>query len=146
MYSEMSLSGSSDSRCRSWATIRFAIWSSTGVPRKMIRSLSRRLYMSKARSPREVCSPTIGTSGLIVLASFTSSAGILPTVAIAPACLGRVVTGLVGGALAARGPELAGPGLRVLGIVLSGGPELLTGLGLLDADRRGLGHEQLERL
>jgi hypothetical protein len=27
----MSLSGSSDSRCRSCATIRFAIWSSTGA-------------------------------------------------------------------------------------------------------------------
>ena len=39
----MSLSGSSDSRCRSWATIRLAIWSSTGVPRKTMRSLSRRL-------------------------------------------------------------------------------------------------------
>src|ERR1700745_2133045 len=36
----------------------------------MIRSLRRRLYMSNARSPREVCSTTIGTSGLIVLASF----------------------------------------------------------------------------
>src|SRR6266704_98410 len=34
----------------------------------MIRSLSRRLYMSNARSPREVCSTTMGTSGLIVLA------------------------------------------------------------------------------
>jgi len=42
MYSEMSLSGSSDSRCRSCATMRFAIWSSTGVPRNTIRSFSRR--------------------------------------------------------------------------------------------------------
>src|SRR6266566_1958987 len=65
---EMSFSGSSDSRCSSWATIRLAIWSSTGVPRKMIRSFSRRLYMSNARSPREVCSTTMGMSGLIVLA------------------------------------------------------------------------------
>src|SRR6476661_8150952 len=39
----MSLSGSSDSRWRSWATIRFAIWSSTGVPRKMMRSFRRLL-------------------------------------------------------------------------------------------------------
>ena len=36
------LSGSSDSRCRSSATTRLAIWSSIGAPRKMIRSLSRR--------------------------------------------------------------------------------------------------------
>jgi hypothetical protein len=39
---KMSLSGSSDSRWRSCAIIRFAIWSSTGVPRKTIRSARRR--------------------------------------------------------------------------------------------------------
>src|SRR6516162_8895002 len=39
--------------------------------------------MSKARSPREVCSTTIGTSGLIVLASFACRAGFLPTLAMA---------------------------------------------------------------
>ena len=51
----MSLSGFSDSRCSSWAQIRFAIVSSIGVPRKMMCSLSRREYRSKARSPRLVC-------------------------------------------------------------------------------------------
>src|SRR5437588_12184936 len=37
--------------------------------------------MSNARSPREVCSTTIGTSGLIVLASFAFCGGFLPNVA-----------------------------------------------------------------
>src|SRR5687767_12609540 len=60
----MSLSGSEDSRCSSWATIRFATWSSTALPRKMIRSLSRREKMSNSRSPRAVRSMTIGTSGM----------------------------------------------------------------------------------
>jgi hypothetical protein len=38
----MSFSGSSDSRCRSWATTRFATASSTALPTITIRSLSRR--------------------------------------------------------------------------------------------------------
>ena len=42
MYRLMSLSGSSLSRCRSWAMIRFATLSSMGVPRNTIRSLSSR--------------------------------------------------------------------------------------------------------
>jgi hypothetical protein len=42
MYMEMSLSGSSDLSRMSWATIVLAIWSSIGVPTKMIRSSSRR--------------------------------------------------------------------------------------------------------
>ena len=42
--------------------IRDAIESSIGVPRKTILSLSRREYISKARSERPVCSTTIGTS------------------------------------------------------------------------------------
>ena len=37
-----------------------ATWSSTAVPRKMIRSLSRREKMSQPRSPRWVCSMTVG--------------------------------------------------------------------------------------
>src|SRR4051812_18425354 len=60
----MSLSGSDDSRCSSWATIRFAIWSSTAEPRKMMRSLSSREKMSYSRSPRAVRSMTIGTRGI----------------------------------------------------------------------------------
>ena len=38
----MSLSGSSDSMEELARTTRLAIWSSIGVPRKMIRSFSRR--------------------------------------------------------------------------------------------------------
>src|ERR671937_1203096 len=57
----MSFSGSSLSRCSSWAMIRLATVSSIGVPRKMIRSFSSREKMSKERSPRLVCSMTIGT-------------------------------------------------------------------------------------
>src|ERR1700680_1334215 len=64
MYSEMSFSGSALSRCKSCATTRFATWSSIGVPRKMIRSLSSLEYMSNSRSPRAVCSITIGISGI----------------------------------------------------------------------------------
>src|SRR3954462_15259644 len=60
----MSLSASTDSRCRSWATMRFAIWSSTGWPRKTIRSLSRREKMSYSRSPRALRSTTVGTRGM----------------------------------------------------------------------------------
>ena len=42
MYSEMSFSGSSAARNSIWAMIRLAIWSSIGVPRKMMFSLSSR--------------------------------------------------------------------------------------------------------
>src|SRR4030095_8913968 len=57
----MSLSGSSASRYSIWAITRFASSSSMKVGRKMMRSLSRREKMSNARSPRGVCSTTIGT-------------------------------------------------------------------------------------
>src|SRR6266508_2939687 len=57
----MSLSGSSLSRCSNWAMTRLAMVSSIGVPRKMMRSLSSLEKMSKERSPRLVCSMTIGT-------------------------------------------------------------------------------------
>src|SRR5437764_2888148 len=60
----MSLSGSSASRKSSWAITRFARSSSMKVGRKMIRSLSRREKMSNARSPRGVCSTTIGTRAM----------------------------------------------------------------------------------
>jgi hypothetical protein len=58
----MSVSGSSASRKSSWATIRFADVSPTSVPRKMIRSRSRREKMSNERSKRPSDSTTIGTS------------------------------------------------------------------------------------
>src|SRR5215213_3584817 len=57
----MSLSGSSLSRWSSWAMTRLAMVSSIGVPRKMIRSLRSREKMSNERSPRLVCSMTMGT-------------------------------------------------------------------------------------
>jgi hypothetical protein len=41
-YMTTSLSGSSDSRISSWAMIRLATVSSTGVPKKMMRSFASR--------------------------------------------------------------------------------------------------------
>src|ERR687888_69832 len=60
----MSLSGSSASRKSSWAITRFARSSSMKVGRKMMRSFNRREKMSNARSPRGVCSITIGTRAI----------------------------------------------------------------------------------
>jgi hypothetical protein len=58
----MSLSGSSASRNSICAIARLATLSSIGVPMKMMLSFSSREKMSYARSPRLVCSTTIGTS------------------------------------------------------------------------------------
>src|ERR1700704_2336551 len=91
--------------------------------------------MSNARSPREVCSTTMGTSGLIVLASFACSAGFLPNVA--------TVVQPPRGSSATRRPELAGP---LLGVLLARLPQLLARLGLVDRDRLRLVDEQLQRL
>src|SRR6185436_13515818 len=63
----MSLSGSSASRNSIWAMTRLASSSSMNVGRKMIRSLSNREKMSNARSPRGVCSMTIGTRAMFNL-------------------------------------------------------------------------------
>src|SRR5262249_14666688 len=63
----MSLSGSSASRNSIWAMTRLASSSSMKVGRKMIRSLRRREKMSKARSPRGVCSTTMGTKAIGLL-------------------------------------------------------------------------------
>src|SRR2546426_1639652 len=60
----MSLSGSSASRNSICAITRFARSSSMNVGRKMIRSLNSREKMSNARSPRGVCSTTIGTNAI----------------------------------------------------------------------------------
>src|SRR6266540_5659016 len=65
----MSLSGSSLSRWRSWAMTRLAMLSSMGVPRKMMRSLSSLEKMSKERSPRLVCSITMGTRLALAMGS-----------------------------------------------------------------------------
>src|SRR5688572_8882641 len=79
--------------------------------------------MSKARSPREVCSTTIGTSGLIGRASLATRTR-------------RPASG-------ARGPDLRG---ALLVLLLVGRPELLARRGLLDRDRRGVLDEQVDRL
>src|SRR5438477_2522496 len=63
----MPLSGPSASRNNICAMTRLASSSSMNVGRKMIRSLSRREKMSKARSPRGVCSMTIGTRAILRL-------------------------------------------------------------------------------
>src|SRR5437764_10572274 len=103
--------------------------------------------MSNARSPREVCSTTIGTNGLMVLASFACTPGFLPNVATADRR--PVRADYVAAAAAPRGassasgrPELPAATLRAL---LAGRPKLLPRLRLLDADRLRLGHEQLDR-
>src|SRR5690349_16371536 len=97
--------------------------------------------MSNARSPREVCSTTMGTSGLIVLASFASSGGFLPNVATRYRRPRTLWTGVWTGS-AAGGPELAGrAGGPVFSVVLVRRPELVPSLGLLDADGLGFAHE-----
>src|SRR4029453_15160133 len=63
----MSLSGSSASRNSIWAMTRLASSSSMNVGRKMIRSLSSREKMSNARSPRGVCSITMGTRAITTI-------------------------------------------------------------------------------
>src|SRR4030042_5447957 len=56
----MSFSGFSASRKSIWAMTTEAWWSSIVSPRKITLSLSRREKMSYARSPRLVCSTTMG--------------------------------------------------------------------------------------
>ena len=115
--------------------------------------------MSNARSPREVCSTTIGTSGLTVLASFRFVGSNPPGAPSAALALARARSGessnrsgplrkatgigpwtdLEGGARlrSRRRPAARRRPRRPL---LLGRPELLARLGLLDGDRRrGLG-------
>src|SRR5829696_6814518 len=107
--------------------------------------------MSNARSPREVCSTTIGTSGLTVLASFR-----LPGANPAYERLrrahpldrgessnGRRPANPVG-RLASGRPETAGPGFR--GLVRARSPELFARLRLLDRDRLGRVGDAVDRL
>src|SRR4051794_4624662 len=107
--------------------------------------------MSNARSPRDVCSTTIGTSGLTVLASFRlsganpayerlrrahpldrgeSSNGPGPSNPVARLASGR--------------PEPARSGL--LRLVGARSPELVARLRLLDGDRRGGLRDAVDRL
>ena len=69
IYILISLSGSSLSRYRSWATNKFATWSFIGVPRNIILSFNNREYMSKALSPLVPLSITIGIIflGLLII-------------------------------------------------------------------------------
>src|SRR5215510_2273394 len=108
--------------------------------------------MSNARSPREVCSTTIGTSGLTVLASFrferSSPAQVHvgwepgDSLAIAGGPKTRLKASL-NLTLATGRPELA---RRAAGLLAAGRPQLVARLRLLDRDRlRGL-RDQVERL
>src|ERR1044072_3042019 len=88
--------------------------------------------MSTAPSPRELCSTTIGTSGLTVLASFRferSSPALIhvggepgESLAIARARKTRLTASL-NPASAARRPELTG---RAAGLLAAGRPQLLA--------------------
>src|SRR4051812_45673798 len=109
--------------------------------------------MSKARSPRDVCSTTMGTSGLMLLALFRSSIRIPaggpqgvgdgseePTNRLFPdsASGGHRASGGAG-PLRTRGPDRLFDALRLL---LVGRPQLLAGTRLLGRDRlRVLGNE-----
>src|SRR5690349_17260830 len=86
--------------------------------------------MSKARSPRDVCSTTMGTSGLMVLASVWRRDS--------KSCRGSLPTGCPGSgrswpdgqeALRVGRPELLVA--RALGLVVAGRPDLVLRLGLL---------------
>src|SRR4051794_36642929 len=94
--------------------------------------------MSNARSPREVCSTTIGTSGLTVFSFFRvvrsvpsdpSGAGVTPT----PPNSGESSNGHRALRRAARGPggPVSGLGPRLLG---AGREGQVARLGVLDAD------------
>src|SRR5690349_15211067 len=104
--------------------------------------------MSKARSPRDVCSTTMGTRGLMVLASFS-------VVRAVPACRGSLATaqwrsswavGRSGRPLRRLRPGRPQARGRVLaGRFLLGRPELVAGLGLLDGYRSRRVGEQVDR-
>src|SRR5688500_12114078 len=98
--------------------------------------------MSNARSPRDVCSTTIGTRGLISIGSRSASVTFLFR------CSTLAVRQCIEARSSASGrPELAGlaslfGALALGGLALLGRPDRLTGLGLLHGDRlRGLGDQ-----
>src|SRR3954471_23945278 len=107
--------------------------------------------MSNARSPRDVCSTTIGTSGLTVLASFRFEYSNPSTSATArrrsPGR--RLATGPWGPDRVYRPVRRSGirrPQLTAGGLVGPGRPQLVARLRLLDGDRRGRLRDQVERL
>src|SRR2546422_7252250 len=91
--------------------------------------------MSNARSPREVCSTTMGTSGLRVLALVSLRAA-------------DSSTRLAGPSVIRGGPQPAGrsDAARLLGPLGAGRPQPLPGLRLADRDRLGARGDQLHRL
>src|SRR5438876_1169019 len=91
--------------------------------------------MSNARSPREVCSTTMGMSGLIVLALVSLRAA-------------DSSTRLAGPSVIRGGPQPAGrsDAGRLLGPLGAGRPQPLPGLRLADRDRLGAPGDQLPRL
>src|SRR3954467_14871569 len=97
--------------------------------------------MSNARSPREVCSTTIGTSGLTVLASFRFERSVPAQLHVGwepgdSLAIGRArkarLTASLNLTLAAGSPELT----RLAGLLATGGPQLAPGPPLLDRDGR----------
>src|SRR5712691_3516796 len=98
IYMLMSLVASSLWRYSSCATVTLAIWSSIGVPIKMIRSFNRREKMSQPRSPRGVDSTTLG---IIPLGSRISalpfihfgSLGLKTAPILAPSSLSKTTNG-----------------------------------------------------
>src|SRR5215210_4101348 len=110
--------------------------------------------MSNARSPRDVCSTTIGTSGLTVLASFRvwrpnpsrREAHWLPARLGASLAIGRCRKSGV----STPGQPRSGAGRpelprAALGLA-AGCPELVARLRLLDADRGCRAGQQIERV
>src|SRR3954447_7256133 len=112
--------------------------------------------MSKARSPRDVCSTTMGTSGLMLLALFRSSIRIPaggphgvgdgskePTNRLfADSALSGHRASAGAGSLRTRGPELLSGAFR---LALVGRPQLVADAGLLGRDRLGVVGEELDR-
>src|SRR3954453_23791117 len=108
--------------------------------------------MSNARSPREVCSTTIGTSGLTVqLLSLSTPYPFLPErPAVAARLGGTLATGQRApgglGTLASGSPETAGTLARRLGLgLLVGRPDPAADLVLLGRDGLGLVDQHVER-
>src|SRR3954453_21116284 len=95
----MSWSESSLSRKSSWAVTSDATVSSIGVVTKTKRSLSMREKMSNARSPRLVCSITVGTINLSIpaprqLAADFHGHGFLGIVGSSGGLIGHCLSGL----------------------------------------------------
>src|SRR3954451_21855877 len=113
--------------------------------------------MSKARPPRDVCSTTMGTSGLMVLALFRSSVGIPaggpepggdgweePTNRLFPAsALGGHRASIGAESLRTGSPELLSGAFR---LALLGRPQLVARGRLLGRERARVLGEELDRL